>query len=486
MNRVLFVTSEAHPLVKTGGLADVSGSLPPALRDLGCDIRLLMPAYRQAVAAIGSLRAIATLQLPGGLDGVRLLEGRMPDSGVTVWLLDSPHHYDREGGPYSDRNGHDWGDNAARFALLGRAAADIALGRAGLEWFPDVVHGNDWQSGLAIALLAHERVRPATLFTIHNLAYQGLFSRAVFDQLNLPPHLWSADSMEFYGQLSFLKGGLVHADRLTTVSPTYAEEIRERAFGYGLEGLLRHRSEVLDGILNGADYRAWDPATDRHLPHHYTIDDLSGKLANKRALQRAFGLPEEPHLLIGMVGRIVEQKGLDLLLHALPVLLAEPLQIVLLGSGDPGLERALLAQSSQHPHRFAVRIGYDEALAHRIEAGADLFLMPSRFEPCGLNQIYSLRYGTLPLVRRTGGLADTVVDANSEALATGEATGFLFDAATPQALTTAVRRAVACYQQPAQWQQLMRTAMVQDFSWQRSASDYLTRYQQAITGRQQA
>lgn len=480
MNKVLFVTSEAHPLIKTGGLADVSGSLPAALRDLGQDVRILLPGYRSVKERMGELTPIAQTWMAGAPEVVRILEGRMPDTGVTVWLVDSPAHFDRDGGPYADRHGHDWADNAWRFALFGRVAVQVALDRVGLSWRPEMVHCNDWQSGLVPALLARETHRPATVFTIHNLAYQGLFPWATFADLHLPPDLWSLHAMEFHNHFSFIKGGLVFADFLTTVSPTYAREIRTPDFGYGLEGLLSHRADRLVGILNGADYQHWDPSRDPHIPSRYDHHTLEHKAQNKRALQERFGLRQDACTpLIGMVGRLVHQKGYDLVLAALPTLMYRGVQVALLGSGERHLEHGFSDHAARYSGQCGVHIGYDESLAHLIEAGADMFLMPSRFEPCGLNQIYSLRYGTPPLVRRTGGLADTVADTTDRALAEGTATGFVFEHADVNGLMYAVDRALSFFPDRGCWNAIARAGMGQDFSWDRSARQYLDLYERA-------
>lgn len=479
--KILFASSEAHPLVKTGGLADVSGALPKALHDLKQDVRLVLPAYQTLLSRAGRLTEVASLRLIGADLPVRVLEGTLPDTRIPVWLIDAPRCFDRPGNPYTGPDGNDWPDNAQRFASFARAIVELAMDRAGLDWRPDLVHCNDWQTGLVPALLTLERDRPATLFTVHNLAYQGLFDWNSFQALQLPYAWWSMYALEFHGQLSFIKGGLTFADRLTTVSPTYAEEIRTPAYGSGLEGLLQHRAAHLSGILNGVDYRLWDPATDPMLEQHFSRRSLKGKAANKQALQDAFGLPQAPRLpLFAHVGRLVEQKGIDLVLSLLPELVQRPLQLVMLGSGQRYLETALSDAQALHPDRFGLRIGYDEALAHRIEAGADAFLMPSRFEPCGLNQLYSLRYGTLPIVRRTGGLADTVVDATPAHLDAGTATGFVFEAATPEALLGAIDRALALYAQTSAWNRAVKAAMDQDYSWQRSAQAYLKLYREAI------
>ena len=477
VTKILFVASEAHPLVKTGGLGDVAGSLPAALRSLDADVRLLLPAYRDAIARAGKLKTAATLAIAGLDSPGKILEGSLPGTSVITWLVDFPPAYDRPGNPYLDSRGQPWPDNAMRFALLAHVASALALGRAALKWRPDVVHWHDWQTGLGPVLLARENPRPAMVFTIHNLSYQGLFPHQTFKDLALPAELWTPSALEFHGQLSFMKGGLVFADRLTTVSPTYADEIQTPEFGAGLDGLLRQRRADLSGILNGIDDSEWDPARDRFLVKPYTVRQPRGKSANKAALQREFGLPPEARVpLIGMVGRLVHQKGIDLVLDTLPGLMHRPLQLIVLGSGEAGYEEALRRQAARYADRLAVRIGYDERLAHRIEAGADLFLMPSRFEPCGLNQLYSLRYGTVPIVRHVGGLADTVADASEQNIKSGKASGIVFQDARAGALLGAVDRALALWQDGKRWKRIMLAGMRRDFSWRRSAAEYLKLY----------
>jgi starch synthase len=480
VSKVLFVTSEAYPLIKTGGLGDVCGSLPLALQSLDCDVRLLMPGYRDALAAAGNLETVAELATTPGGARINLIEGYLPGTRVPVWFVDFPPAYGRPGNPYLDHHGVPWTDNAARFALLARVASAIALGQAPLRWQPDVVHCHDWQTGLVPALLAQAPARPATVFTIHNLAYQGLFPHHLLAALGLPASWWSYDALEFHGQLSFIKGGIVYADWITTVSPTYAREIQTPAFGDGLDGLLRHRAQRLLGILNGIDTGIWNPARDAHVVAHYSAKRLAPKADNKAALQRELRLaPRADAPLIGMVGRMVHQKGADLLTAALPRLMQLGAQLAILGSGDAALERALRAATAEHPGECAALIGYDETLAHRIFAGADAFLMPSRFEPCGLSQLYALRYGAVPIVHRVGGLADTVVDANPAALESGTATGVVFESANALALGDAVARAVTLYRQPRTWKQLIATGMRQDYSWRHSAQDYARLYRRA-------
>ena len=446
MRKVLFVTSEAHPLMKTGGLGDVCGSLPLALRTRDLDVRLLLPGYRDTLARAGTLKTVAQLTVPPFATPVTLLEGRLPGSTLRTWLVDFPPAYDRPGNPYQNIHGLDWHDNATRFALLAR-----------------------------------EPVRPATVFTIHNLAYQGLFPFETLQSLALPADLWALDGVEFHGQMSFIKGGIAFADRVTTVSPTYSQEIQTHEYGHGLDGLLRHRSASLRGILNGIDPKEWNPGRDPHLAAHYSPGRLAGKTTCKAALQLESGLPQQPDLpLAGMVSRLVTQKGVDLLIEALPALVELPLQLVVLGTGDTAIEQTLRDWAERHPDRFAVTIGYDEARAHRIIAGADLFLAPSRFEPCGLTQMYSMRYGTVPVVRRIGGLADTVIDATETTLADDTATGLSFDAPTSASLLHAITRALALFEDRRHWRQVMRAGMRQDFSWQHSAIEYRQLYDELV------
>jgi starch synthase len=469
--KVLFVASEAFPLMKTGGLGDVCGALPPALRTLECDVRVLLPGYRDAIAQAGKLKPVARLTLPPLPAPVTLLEGELPGTRVPVWFIDFPPAYDRPGHPYHDQHGNPWPDNAARFALLARVATAIARRQGGLRWQPDIVHCHDWQTGLVPALLAREPQRPATVFTIHNLAYQGVFPAAMLGALGLPSSLWSFEALEFHGQLSFIKGGLAFADWITTVSPTYAREIQTPEQGHGLDGLLRYRSERLLGILNGVDTKIWNPMRDEFLAARYSARSLQAKSRNKRALQKELDLKiDAKPMLIGTVGRLVHQKGIDLTIEALPQLMQQPIQFVTLGTGERALERALRAATARHAGQCAAMVGYDEALAHRIIAGADAFLMPSRFEPCGLSQLYSLRYGTVPIVRRVGGLADTVSDGK---------TGIAFEADDAQALADSVARAHALYRQRAAWRKLMCAGMRQDFSWRHSAREYLRLYRDA-------
>lgn len=478
---VLFASSEALPLVKTGGLADVAGSLPVALRRLGHDARLILPAYPRALKRVRELRPMCELRLPGTSGPVRLLSGFMPDRDLPVYLVDAPEHFCREGNPYTDVSGRDWGDNAERFLLFSTAVATVALGVPALNWRPQLLHCNDWQTGLAPALLRDQDERPAVVFTIHNLAYQGLFDRATFDRIKLPPALWSLTGVEFHQRMSFIKGGIVFADQVNTVSPTYAEEVRTPQYGCGLDGLLRQIGGRFRGIVNGIDYQIWNPATDPALIQPYDIDSMHLKAGNKLEVQRLFGLPrDENAFVLGYIGRLVEQKGVDLIVEMLPRLLEDPsIQVVLQGSGEASLELMLKGVENSYQARVGVHVGYDEVRAHLIEGGCDAFLMPSRFEPCGLNQMYSLRYGCVPIVRRTGGLADTVNDGR-----TGPATGFLFDEPTADALFAKVREAVDTWRHDQDgWRARMREGMEQDLSWEASARQYQVFYAEALEAR---
>ena len=475
MKKILFVTSEAHPLIKTGGLADVCGSLPKALTELSQDIRLILPNY-QALKASENVRFLTSIRIDNR--NINILETLMPDSQVIVWLVDYPAYYNYPGNPYVDEQGEPWSNNAERFGLFCRIVTEVAMNRINQDWQPDVVHCNDWQSGLVPAFLSLEEGRPSTVFTIHNMAYQGLFPLTSASVLNLPGQLWHPAGLEFHGMLSFIKGGLVYSDYITTVSPTYALEIQTPEFGYGLEGLLEHRKEFLGGIINGIDLDQWDPEKDPNIFQCYSAKTLSKKLLNKTALQAQLGLPIEERIpLFGLIGRLVEQKGIDLLLDCFSEMITMKLQFVLLGSGDKVFEKQLQEFAELYPDKIAIKIGYDEALAHLIEAGADAFLMPSRFEPCGLNQMYSQRYGTIPIVRKTGGLADTVTDTLPETLALATASGLIFNEASAGALLEAIKRALILYNVPNAWKKIQQTAMSKDFSWQRSAEQYLALYE---------
>jgi starch synthase len=479
MSKILFISSEAFPLVKTGGLGDVAGSLPAALLKQSQDVRLLLPAYPEVMGKITRKKSLAAVSYYNL--AVEILETQLPDSKVTVWLVDCPALFNRPGGPYTDSHGHAWHDNALRFAVFCHVAVDISLNNLGLNWQPDVAHCNDWQSGLVPALLSLRVNRPATIFTIHNLAYQGIFDQQTFDDLQLPYELWQIDGLEYYSQLSFIKGGLAYADKITAVSPTYAHEILRPEFGYGLDGLLASRSADLSGILNGIDESHWNPGTDKYLLQRYNRHSLDKKSINKTELQKQLTLPVDASIaMIGMVSRLVEQKGLDIILQSLSTIMTLPFQLVILGTGETHYEIQLSEWSQLYPDRIKVIIGYDESLAHRIEAASDLYLMPSTFEPCGLNQLYSLCYGTLPIVTPVGGLADTVRDSSEKNIKNKTANGFMLKEHSSAALITVVQHALTLYQKPEVWRQLQMNAMSGDFSWQSSAESYIALYEQAL------
>ena len=479
--RVLAVASELFPLIKTGGLADVTGALPLALRPFGVDVRTLLPAYPRVKDALPDAEPVAEID---GLFGgpARLLAATAP-TGASLLLLEAGHLYDRPGGPYQAPDGRDWPDNAFRFAALAWVAREVALGRAG-GWQPDLVHAHDWQTGLAPAYLALAGgTRPRTVMTIHNLAFQGQVDPALREALRLPPEAWSVDGVEYYGAVGFLKAGLYYADRITTVSPTYAREIRTPVQGMGLDGLLRHRARDLVGILNGIDEGVWDPARDPLLPTTYDSQDLTGRTAAKAELMRRLGLEEATQgFLLGVVSRLSWQKGLDLLLATLPDFLERGGRLALLGAGDPDLEAGFRSAAAAHPGRVGCFFGYDEALAHLVQAGSDAVLVPSRFEPCGLTQLCALRYGALPIVARVGGLADTVVDANATALADGVATGFCFAPVTAEALMDALDRALALFADRPVWQAMQRRAMTREVGWEGPARAYARLYESLVNG----
>lgn len=476
---ILFATSEMAPWVKTGGLGDVAAALPAALRKAGHDIRVLLPAYPALKKAFPEATLAAELpSFAPGLPASRLLAAQA--GKLELLLLDCPELYDRPGNPYLDASGHDWPDNALRFGLLSRVAARLGQPDSPLGRQADIVHANDWQTALAPAYL-HYQGGAASVITVHNIAFQGCFGRDMLAALGLPEHAWRFDGVEYHDQLSFLKAGLQLSSQISTVSPTYAREIQDEHFGYGLAPLLRHRSAELRGILNGVDTELWNPASDPALATGYAANRLAAKRTNKSALQTEMGLEvtaDRP--LFGVISRLTDQKGLDLLLTVAEGLPALPAQLVVLGSGDKTMEAGFVALAKRFPGQIAVRIGFDEGLAHRIEAGADCFVMPSRFEPCGLNQMYSLRYGTPPIVRATGGLADTVIDVCEDTLADKTANGFVLDGDTPHALWVALDRAGRSWQDKKLWQRIQQNGMRRDFSWTHAAHDYVALYRDAI------
>lgn len=472
--RILFVAAEMAPLVKVGGLGDVAGALPSALAERGHDVRVLMPAYSERM--VGNARE--HLRLPG--DAGRLLEYDRDSVPVPLWLLETPGFLRRGGQPYLNRAGRPWADNALQFGRLGRAAALLAAG-ADPDWIPDIVHCNDWHTGLAPVYMHLDGTRTASMLTIHNLAYTGCFDPDIMPRLKLPVRLYRTDALEFHGDISFLKGGLVHATRLTTVSPGYAREILTPEQGAGMDGILRDRSEHLTGILNGLDYRHWDPANDGHLRHRFDARDLAGKRKERMLVERDLGLESDDARstpLLVWIGRLAHQKGADLLLEALPRLMQQNVRLAILGSGDRDHERALMRAARKWPDRISVTTDFNETLAHRLYAAGDMLLMPSRFEPCGLAQLCAMRYGNIPIVTRVGGLADTVTDVGEARI--DKATGFFMRETTAEALVAAVTRATGVFREGRIWPRLMANAMRCRYDWSHSAESYERVYRSAL------
>ena len=473
--RVLSVASEAYPLVKTGGLADVVGALPAALAPHGVSVTTMIPGFPAVMAAVFG-RAVHRWRNLLGVEA-RLIAGEI--AGHPLLVLDAPRLFAREGGPYADAAGEDWPDNWRRFAAFSRAAADIAGGTVRGVTI-DLLHAHDWQAAMAAAYLRYAGGTTKSLVTIHNIAFQGRFDRAIFPELGLPPAAWAIDGVEYYGGVGFLKAGLEAADAITTVSPRYAEEILRPEFGMGLEGLIAARRARVSGIVNGIDPAVWDPSADEALAARFDRTTLARRADNKRAAEAAFALDAGGGPLFAVVSRLTWQKGMDVLAECLDDLVARGGRLALLGSGDAALEEAFLAAALRHPGRIGVRIGYDETLSHLLQGGADAILIPSRFEPCGLTQLYGLAYGCVPIVARTGGLADTVIDANAAALAAGVATGLVFDDVTPSALLAAIERAIALHADPSCWQSLQRSGMAADFSWTTSGERYAALYRRLL------
>jgi len=476
--KALAVASEIYPLVKTGGLADVVSALPGALAKEGVETRTLVPGYP---AVMGKLEDVAPVHAYASFYGgdARLLAARV--GALDLIVLDASHLYARPGNPYIGPDGADWPDNAIRFAGLARAGADIALG-ALKGWRPDLVHAHDWQAGLLPAFLRYQEApRPATVVTVHNLAFQGQFPHDMLAALGLPPESFAIDGVEYYGAIGFLKAGLQLADAITTVSPSYALEIQGPEAGMGLDGLLRARAGALHGILNGVDTDVWNPKNDAHIAATYAAPNARARRANRAALRARLRLDDDSKaLVLGVVSRLSWQKGLDLLLECLPTLFEENIQLALLGAGDADLETAFRAAASSHPGRIGLFLGYDEGLAHLVQAGCDALLVPSRFEPCGLTQLCALRYGAVPVVARVGGLADTIVDANEMALAAGVATGVQFAAGSAARLAHALRRAAALHRDAASWKMLQANGMATDVSWDAPARHYADLYRALI------
>lgn len=467
--QVLSVTSEIYPLIKTGGLADVAGALPGALAGHGVAVRTLVPGYPSVLAHIGKAKAVRRYDALFGASA-SVLAAKVGE--LELLVLDAPDFFAREGGPYGDMGGTEWGDNWRRFAALSRVGADIAA--EGVKgWKPDLVHAHDWQAAMTAAYM---RFGPAhavpKVVTIHNLAFQGRFGADIFAQLDLPPEAWGVNGVEYYGGTGFLKAGLVSADAITTVSPTYADEIRSPVHGMGLDGLINGRADRLHGILNGVETEIWDPASDPLIARRYNGRALGGRTANRRAVEKHFGLDKDAAPIFIIISRLTWQKGMDMAVRTIDHLVGLGAKLVVLGAGDHPLEGAFLAAADRHRGRVGTHIGYDEPLSHLMQAGADAILIPSRFEPCGLTQLYGLRYGCVPVVARVGGLADTIIDANEAAIGAGAATGIVFAPADALALHGAIARTVRLHGNKAQWQAMQRAGMRADFSWTHSAARY--------------
>ncbi|HQN65798.1 MAG TPA: glycogen synthase GlgA [Methylophilus sp.] len=481
---ILFVTSEAFPLIKTGGLADVSGALPKVVRTLpqySGSIRLLIPGYNPVLAKLKNAHEIAKVTVLG--QQCSLVLGTMPDSDLAVIAVQNTFLYERNGGPYNDAQGHDWLDNPLRFAILSRVASILASTNSPLpDWKPDLVHCNDWQTGLTPAYMKLVDHSPAkSILSIHNLAFQGNCHPGWLHTLGLPEESFQINGLEYYGQISFLKAGVFYADKLSTVSPTYAKEIQTEAFGFGMQGLLKSRADDLIGILNGIDANEWSPEKDIHISKHFSKSNLAGKKVIKANLQEHLGLHIDANApILGVVSRLTYQKGLDLLPSIMPELVQAGCQFAILGSGEKGLESAFNDMAQRFPSRVSVTNGYHEHLSHNIMAGTDMFIMPSRFEPCGLNQLYGLAYGTPPIVTRTGGLADSVCDTNELSLKHHTATGFVLENVSEMSLLVTIQRALSVWKDQPTWKKIQINGMKQDLSWETRAISYLSLYNNTL------
>ena len=472
--RVLSVVSEAYPLVKTGGLGDVAGALPAALAPYDVRLTTLIPGYPAVMKALENRTVVRPMHQLLGVQA-RLVAGTA--AGLDLIVLDAPELFAHVGAPYCDSTGHDRSDNWLRFAALGRAAADLA--KDGAHGF-DLVHAHDWQGAMAATYLRFDGSSIPSVVTIHNIAFPGWFPAEVFRELELPPSAFAVEGVEYYGGVSYLKAGLWAADAITTVSPTYAEEIRTPEYGMGFEGLIVARAGRVSGIVNGIDMGAWNPATDANLAATYDVRTLHQRRANKRAIEIAFGLAEGNGPLFCVISRLTTQKGMDVLAAVADELIAMGGRLALLGSGDAKVEAAFQAAAARHKGKIGVKFGYDEVLSHRLQGGADAIVIPSRFEPCGLTQLYGMRYGCVPVAARTGGLSDTIIDANEAALCAGVATGFLFDGVTPESLAKGLKRAVTIYADRKAWRAMQEQGMKGDFSWSRSGAKYAELYKRLV------
>lgn len=478
MIEVLSVASEVYPLIKTGGLADVAGALPGALSSHGVTMRTLVPGYPGVIARLNGGRVVKDLPDLFGVPA-KLIAARI--EGLDVIVIDAPQLYDRPGNPYVSPDGWDWPDNWKRFAALGWVAAELGMGLVE-GYSPQVIHAHDWQAGLAPAYIKFSPVSHVkTVMTIHNIAFKGFFGSEIFGQLRLPPHAFGVGGVEYYGGISYLKSGMECADYVTTVSPNYADEIRTPEFGMGLEGLLNGRADTVVGILNGIDTDAWDPAVDTALARTFSANTIQGRQANKEAVANKFGLDGTDGPLFCVISRLTDQKGMDLLLQSIDGLVDLGGRLAVLGSGEAYLEDGFRQMSGRYPGKVSISNGYNEALSHLMQGGCDAIIIPSRFEPCGLTQLYGLRYGCVPVVSRIGGLADTVIDANPAAIAAEVATGVVFDANDAKAVYEAIRKTVRLYSDDKLWKKIQRRGMKSDVSWETSAARYADLYA-TITG----
>lgn len=482
--RVLFATSEVFPLIKTGGLADVSGSLPTALQNLGVDIRILVPGYPAVLKQLVNLQPVASLSNLPVIEHAELMMGMISETKVNVLVIKAPGIYERDGGPYVDANGQEWLDNPVRFGILSKVAAIISGPNSPIpDWQPDIVHCNDWQTGLTPAYMKLvEHTQAKSIISLHNMAFQGCYAPGWLSTLALPHTNFAVEGFEYHGQLSFLKAGIFYADAITTVSPSYAKEIQTAEFGFGLEGLLSKRGNELKGILNGIETDEWNPEFDLHLIKTYSANKLAGKKLVKSALQERLGLQIDASApLLGVVSRLTHQKGLDMLVPIMQELVDSNCQLALLGSGESTLENAFRQLANNNPNKVSVTIGYNEPLSHQIMAGCDMFIMPSRFEPCGLNQLYGLAYGTPPIVNATGGLADSVIDTNIVTFKNKTANGFIMSEASPTSLLSCIKQALNVFNNDeSAWRQIQKNGMLQNLSWDKSALEYLTEYKKLM------
>lgn len=474
--KVLSVTSEIYPLIKTGGLADVAGALPIALKSHGIETRTLVPGYPDILTKLsGSIKKCGVID---NLLGVRATLWQAHFDGLDLLILDAPSLYQRSGGPYLDPTGIDYPDNWKRYAAFSLAAAQISMGLLP-NWKPDIVHAHDWQAALTPLYMKFGEGSPIpSLVTIHNIAFQGQFGANIFSQMDLPAAAFSTEYLEYYNDISFLKGGLQTASAITTVSPTYAQEIQTAQYGMGLEGVIAHRAHALQGIVNGIDTDTWDPDTDQNIKGNYSESHLENRAVNKRAIEAHFQLETDESPIFCIISRLTWQKGIDLVVENIETIVNQGARLVILGAGDQALEYALKAAASHHKGRVGVTIGYDEALSHLMQAGSDAIIIPSRFEPCGLTQLYALRYGCIPIVARTGGLNDTIIDANHAALSAKVATGIQFTDISVHGLKSAIHKAIELYHTSGIWTQMQKQGMKSDISWEKSAAIYAALYKQ--------